>query len=392
MNNNQRKFKDLVDIYKATTFTPAESKGLLFISSEEICQCIEDLLQSPDDYGITVESGDISVGSTVHLHIGRPKLKFGQFHDNFEDFLKNSKNRVIEPSNYYIIQENYHNKDDNTPALIEKYRVALRLINLFKNAAAYLDETNCEVVFVDSGVFRISLNYNSDDLSGFNAEDALNFIANFADDTHLEHKLTILANSIRSISDTKEKSSSFSYLLRDLNQLIESVNKGYKIYISGFSYEKILDQLRAAKIEDLGKIHKVFSDIQNQVLGIPVATIVVATQMKQTTNAWDSQALTNTIVMLGALFFTAMILFILFNQFQTLNAIEDELRYKENQASSKYSSIYEDIRLTFKSLMLRLNMQRAAFGFLALFVVAGIVLTFRFYFLLTPYAYNFIFN
>ncbi|MCZ5662332.1 hypothetical protein O5623_28590 [Escherichia coli] len=58
------------------------------------------------------------------------------------------------------------------------------------------------------------------------------------------------------------------------------IKKGYKVFVSGFSYEKILDQLRVAKIEEMGKIHKVFSDIQNQILGIPVATIIVATQMK----------------------------------------------------------------------------------------------------------------
>lgn len=90
------------------------------------------------------------------------------------------------------------------------------------------------------------------------------------------------------------------------------------------------DQLRVAKIEEMGKIHKVFSDIQNQILGIPVATIIVATQMKQA-NGWDSQALINTAVVLGALFFTIMILFVLFNQWQTLTAINDELNHKNNK-------------------------------------------------------------
>ncbi|EPY2903530.1 hypothetical protein ACXDBG_002151 [Cronobacter sakazakii] len=54
-----------------------------------------------------------------------------------------------------------------------------------------------------------------------------------------------------------------------MQQLSESFQKGYKVFVSGFSYEKILDQLRVAKIEEMGKIHKVFSDIQNQILGIP---------------------------------------------------------------------------------------------------------------------------
>ncbi|HEI3881522.1 TPA: hypothetical protein SI527_004665, partial [Escherichia coli] len=171
----------------------------------------------------------------------------------------------------------------------------LSLITLFKDCSAYLDETNFELVFVESNVLKIPVNYSSDDLMNVNGDLIHNLIANFAEDTHKDQKLTILASSIKSSCESKTKETSFSFMLRDLGQLYESYQKGYKVFVSGFSYEKILDQLRVAKIEEMGKIHKVFSDIQNQILGIPVATIIVATQMKQA-NGWDSQALINTAV------------------------------------------------------------------------------------------------
>lgn len=141
------------------------------------------------------------------------------------------------------------------------------------------------------------------------------------------------------------------------------------------------DQLRVAKIEEMGKIHKVFSDIQNQILGIPVATIIVATQMKQA-NGWDSQALINTAVVLGALFFTIMILFVLFNQWQTLTAINDELNHKKQQAEYNFKAIYEDIKDTFDSLTTRLLVQKIVFASLGIIVLCGLYLTFRFYFYL----------
>ncbi|MGB8665632.1 MAG: hypothetical protein WCD24_12925 [Serratia inhibens] len=381
--NNIRKFDDLVTIYKNTTFTTNTSEGTIHISSDELRQCIQDIVDNGNDFGITLESGSIEVGKEITIHIIPPKMRIGQLHKTFDDYLKNSKNRIKEASYYYIINDKFYNRDTQSPLYVQKYRAILRLIALFKESSAYLDESSCELVFVDSNVIKIPVNYTTDDLTRLQLDKTQNFIANFAEDTHRDQKLTILANSIKSMGETKTKESSFNYLIQDFSQLCESFNKGYRVFVSGFSYEKILDQLRVAKIEEMGKIHKVFSDIQNQILGIPVATIIVATQMKQA-NGWDAQALINTAILIGALFFTAMILFVMFNQWQTLNAISDELDYKKNQAETNYKSIYSDIKTTFGSLTIRIYTQRVVFIVLGIFVSIGLWLTFKFYFFLTP--------
>lgn len=390
-SNNQRTFKDLVTIYKAATFAGTLSEASLILSNEELCDIINDITENPHDFGITLESGNIELGQTITLHITPPKLRLGQLHFSFNEYLKNPKNRIKEASNFFIIELNYHNRDKKSPAIISKYRDVLSLITLFKDCSAYLDETNFELVFVESNVLKIPVNYSSDDLMNVNGDLIHNLIANFAEDTHKDQKLTILASSIKSSCESKTKETSFSFMLRDLGQLYESYQKGYKVFVSGFSYEKILDQLRVAKIEEMGKIHKVFSDIQNQILGIPVATIIVATQMKQA-NGWDSQALINTAVVLGALFFTIMILFVLFNQWQTLTAINDELNHKKQQAEYNFKAIYEDIKDTFDSLTTRLLVQKVVFASLGIIVLCGLYLTFRFYFLLTAYAITYLFS
>ncbi|WP_271311782.1 hypothetical protein [Yersinia intermedia] len=382
MTANNRKFDDLVNIYINTTFTTNYSVGTIHISTDDLRQCIQDIIDNSDDFGITLESGAIATGEDIIIRITHPKMRIGQLHNTFDDYLKNSKNRIKEASSYYIINDKFYNRDTPPPLHVQKYRAILRLIALFRESSAYLDESNCELVFVDSNVIKIPVNYTTDDLTHLQLDKVKNFIAYFAEDTHRDQKLTILANSIKSMSETKTKDSSFIYLIQDFSQLCESFNKGYKIFVSGFSYDKILDQLRVAKIEEMGKIHKVFSDIQNQILGIPVATIIVATQMKQA-NGWDAQALINTAIVLGALFFTAMILFVMFNQWQTLNAISDELNYKKNQAETNYKSIYDDIESTFKSLTTRIYTQRVVFIVLGIFVMVGLLLTFKVYYFLT---------
>ncbi|HHA1340301.1 TPA: hypothetical protein ACOEFP_000870 [Enterobacter bugandensis] len=113
--------------------------------------------------------------------------------------------------------------------------------------------------------------------------------------------------------------------------------------------------------------------------------------MKQA-NGWDSQALINTAVVLGALFFTIMILFVLFNQWQTLSAISDELKHKKEQAESNYKAIYDDIKTTFDSLTTRLRVQKIVFITLGFIVACGLYLTFKFYFFLTPYTTQYLFH
>ncbi|EJH1050037.1 hypothetical protein NCL56_004423 [Salmonella enterica] len=389
-SNSQRTFKDLVSIYKAASFVGNTSASIL-LNKEELCEILHDIIQYPDDFGVTIESGNLELGETLTLHVAPPKLRLGQLHFSFNDYLKNSKNRIKEASNFFIIDLNFHNKDREPLPVISRYRNVLRLITLFKECSAYLDETNAELVFVDTNVLKIPVNYAAEDLVDSNDNLIQSLIANFAEDTHKDQKLTILASSIKSLCESKSKDSSFSFMLRDLQQLSESFQKGYKVFVSGFSYDKILDQLRVAKIEEMGKIHRIFSDIQNQLLGIPVATIIVATQMKQA-NGWDSQALINTAVVLGALFFTVMILFVLFNQWQTLTAISDELKHKKEQAENNYKAIYDDIKTTFDSLTTRLRVQKIVFVTLGFIVACGLFLTFKFYFFLTPYTIQYLFH
>lgn len=384
-------FGDLVTLYRQTTFTTNYTVGTIYISTVDLCTCISDALAQPQDFGITLQSGTVQVGNTVTLHFSTPKIKFGQVHATFKDYIKNSKNRIKEAKSYYIFEDDYYNNDQNHPSHIIKYRLILRLVSLFKESAAYLDESNCELVFLETNVTKIPVTFDSIAIKSLDEEKVKNLLASFSIDAHRDIKLTILANTIKSMSDTKPKESAFIYLISDMTQLCESFNKGYGIYISGFSYEKVLDQLRVAKIEEMGKIHKVFSDIQNQLLGIPVATIIVATQMKEA-NGWDSQALINTAVILGSIFFTAMIIFVMFNQWQTLSAISDEINHQKNQAEIKCESIYSDIQKTFESLRSRIFIQKAIFIALAAFVVVGILLTLKFYFFLTPYAQHYIFG
>ncbi|WP_274714654.1 hypothetical protein [Xenorhabdus bovienii] len=196
----------------------------------------------------------------------------------------------------------------------------------------------------------------------------------FDDDTHREQKLSILIKSMQNITENVQPASTFEYILNNIRLLRFQFDKGYRVFISAFSYDKVMDQLRIAKVEEMGKIHKVFSDIQNQILGIPVATIIISTQMKPT-KSWDYQAIINSSVLFGCLIFVCLVMLMLCNQLQTLKTIKEEIDHRKKQIKKEYSFIEGDISGVFSSISKRLLIQSIAFYIILMILVFGLMLT-----------------
>lgn len=116
----------------------------------------------------------------------------------------------------------------------------------------------------------------------------------------------------------------FGHLLRNLDLVSDEFEKGYRLFVSRFSYSKIRDDVETARIDFVGKIHKTIVDTQGQLLGIPVATIVVASQLKRSHNC-DVAFWTNLAVLLGAWVFIALLAIAIVNQWHTLNVLKTEI-------------------------------------------------------------------
>ena len=91
----------------------------------------------------------------------------------------------------------------------------------------------------------------------------------------------------------------FAYLLHNLDAVTETLRRGYRLFASSFSYSKIRGEVEAARVDYVAKIHKTLIDIQGQLLGIPVATIIVASQLKSSQGC-GVEFWTNIAVLAGA--------------------------------------------------------------------------------------------
>ena len=281
---SQAKFDKLVALYRAIIFKINSREGTLVIANNEQRDLVNELLSADnDEYGLKILQGnvdDLQVGEPIELEVSDPKISLGIVATDIDDLLVAPKARIREPARYFIIKENFCVSDLSVPDSIVRYRNILKVVALFKQAAAYLDEDSIELIFINEGKYEVPIQFNATDIPKVDSDCIYRLLESFENDTHKNQKLSILAKSIYSVCNSAVPKKRFSHLIEHLPELLKSFSEGYRLFVADFSYDKIVNQLEVAKLEEIGKIHKTFSDIQNQILGIPVATIVVATQMK----------------------------------------------------------------------------------------------------------------
>ena len=181
----------------------------------------------------------------------------------------------------------------------------------------------------------------------------------------------------------------FRHLLHHSIDLKSKYEQNYNIFVSGFSYEKVRDEIESARVEYASKIHKVFSEIQNQLLSIPVATIIVATQMK------DSKAIgyeywVNVSVLIGCWVFVLLMTFLLYNQAQTLDVIQNEVDRQKDKIKKEYPQAFNLVSETFEYLNKRIISQKCMLLFVFFIVLAGLIFSHFIFYKLSPNSSNYI--
>jgi len=378
-------FEQLVSLYRAIQFQAGRRDGELLVSSGDQAELLRAILDDYREFGLSLAPGQpetFAVGDTVRVRAEDPRIGQGLLADSFDDVLRFPGGRIRE-SRFFVIDQGCSSYDANPPALLLRYRQVLEFVRLLGESAAYLDKEGQELIFLVDGKFSVPVTYTAADLDAVDSGSLDALLGRFTQDTHREQKLEILAKGIHSAGASVERAKRFACLLGDLPALLKKFDEGYRLFAADFSYEKIRDQLEATRLEETAKIHKTFSDIQNQILSIPVATIVVATQLKQA-QAWDSAFWVNSAILVGVWVFVILTAYVLNNQLQTLDVIGDEIaRKKAKTLVEKYANVQDIVAATFPKLEERLATQRGAFKVVRGVVIVGLVLAHVMYVALT---------
>ncbi|EKU37489.1 MULTISPECIES: hypothetical protein [Acinetobacter] len=385
--SNDPNFELLSSIYDEMVFQDHYRHGELFIKNETVLENLKICLADVHTFGLStlIDIDELKVNDKILLDRGEPLPRIGHFNINFKDFLANINLVKFPKKNFYFLEDKLSslNPDIENIEYFKRYKAILEFINeVLIPSAVYFDKDFQTLIYLSDRKIEIPIKYNFEDLMSLNIDLILKIREYFFEDTHKEQKLSIISESVKNIGSGVSKNFRFKHILENLSDLKKSFDNGYKLFVASFSYEKIKDETESAKIEEMTKIYKVISDVQNHILGIPIATVVVGTQMKIVANS-TGQLVINTCILLGALFFTLLVSFVMNNQKDTLNIIKLEIDRKKDLIEKKYASVEEIIKPDFKNLYKRIEFQGIVLCAVILVVWLGFIATVVAYFILS---------
>jgi hypothetical protein len=316
------------------------------------------------------ERSEVAPGAHVLIRIDAPRIALGLFARTMDELLKGPKVCIAEPQSYYVKGLDFSRADGVVPGHIARYRMMLKLVTLFGEAASYFDETRAELVFVKDGKFVVPVTYGMPELATMPVDAVDRLLELFGRDDHRAQKLEILAETLIDLARAQPLKVRFSYLVANLAAILQSVQDGYRLFASSFSYAKIRSQLEDARIDFAAKIHKTIVDIQAQLLALPVASVVVASQL-EVAKTCSLELWTDVAVLAGAWIFVGLLMFGVINQWLTLTVLSTEIQRQKKKLKGDYAAISSQFEDVFKSLDRRVCWHRFVLIIVGIMALVG---------------------
>lgn len=193
------------------------------------------------------------------------------------------------------------------------------------------------IIFVGKKNLKINSEYIAEDLK----RDLIlvkSFIREYIqNDFHQEDRHLSVINGLHEAF--KESEISLSTFLKGFETFHRVVKSNFQLYMDKFSFDDFKNKVEEDRREYTIKINKVFSDMQNQLLTLPIATVLAAGQMVYVTTAGDF--IKNILIVIGIGIFCIFVLMQISNQNSTLTALDDEINLRKSEMEKKEESNYK---------------------------------------------------
>lgn len=369
-------WQDLLRCYDHVEFS-GDREGVLSIANTEILNTVlsidaeESTLAGDFNFYPTSDISGAAIGDKIAVHVGAPKLSVGILAQNLDGLLSAPKGFIEFPPRFYVIDGRLSDRDTSAPQL-RSYRAVVSLIKLVADAATFLDREEQKLFFFKDGKVEVPVRYSAANLKFVETTAIERLVKQFEDPLHRAQKLALLGDAIATLVRPQSEPARFERILLNVDHLASSLDDSYRLFVSSFSYDKIRTDVENASLDFLTRIHKTFVDVQGQLLGIPIATIVVASQMKTATTC-GVEAWTNIAVLAGAWIFIFFLCASIVNQFFTLSAISSEIQRQRNRLEGDFAAVSAKFVATFDSLANRICWYRVVFIVIAVVGLVGAV-------------------
>lgn len=291
-----------------------------------------------------------------------------------DDLLQSSQRRQSAPAKFYLADTDflYEGDYENAPQIVRSYIDAVTVVGLFSALADHVvPKGTPKLIFFHGEKFELLLDYMQEDLIGLKG--VASFAKEFIDtETHVEQKKTIVKSILLEMEKEIDGNRfNVGLIMSRFDEFSRRVSSSYQLYVSEFSFQKIKAEVEKSKFEALSKINKVFSDIQNQLLAVPVALIVVCGQME----ASNGFSLKNFFIMAGSLVFAIFMFFLILNQRNTLRTIFLEMTAEWDLIKGNHKAIKIKFDEPYRLLRKRYRYQSILLEAVGLVVLVSFAIT-----------------
>lgn len=264
---------------------------------------------------------------SISITLKLPRDSVQRFHNSITDLITFSSVRNGEfPTDFYIIDLDYHSEDSVTPPEVQKVKNVCRLIKALSKLAHYHDKKATDgeprLVFIQgsdgrskSAIIQPTI---TNEMLGYNDIDC-NIVEQLQDDhsindvNHHIEKRGIFRNTL--VEYINENNYNFQQLMEHWTDFRLAYDNNLSVYLSGFNFHKARKDVAAAELDFSEKTSKTISDLTAKILAIPLSILAAI-------GIWKLSVLTEQLVVVSGVIFTSLIInLIISSQWKQLKRI-----------------------------------------------------------------------
>jgi hypothetical protein len=259
----------------------------------------------------------------VHLEIRTGDVNC--YYETIKDFLNGNRFK-LKNNLFYIAENNYYSEETSlVNDFVINYNKNIELIDFLDSLSHSNNHIGDKLKFyfyrISNSIVEIDIKYSVTDLDFFSDLEGLQELKNeFSDTISHKDKKELFINEL--VNFIESNSSDYLTIVKNWKTILNSYSKSYKLYLAGFSFEKIKTSSNEHFQKLLERIYDSISKVSGYIFGIPIGFILLL-------NYFDYTGLLifkNVIILLLSVLFFVLIWFILLRNIkESIDAIETDI-------------------------------------------------------------------
>lgn len=290
----------------------------------------------------------VAYGAEIEIELSIPRGQSAFFASSWKDLLAHHDFKRQAPEAYYVAEDDFSSEEKKPTVSSRRYAAVLSLIKILREVADYSDESLAGLKFIllNKTKLELPVKYDAANLRDVPKVKDLEADLFETSSKHKDQRKVIIKVVLDELLKDTPEEDRFAKLLSDFTLFAQRYKDSFDLYIGEFSFEKVLEEVKAHKLDYTIKLNKVFSDIQNQLLAIPAALILIGTKLAPKGFVeWQ-----NSLTMLGCVIFVALMDLLIRNQHNTLRAILDEISKQNDVLVSKHAAVMPKFKISYEDL------------------------------------------